>query len=47
MNIKTDGKISLMEIYNMPFKLRNLYTKEHNKMIEEKNKSGNINPFGA
>lgn len=36
--IKTEGKISLLEVYNMPFLVREMYKKMVNKYNEQKNR---------
>lgn len=38
IHIKTEGKLSLMECYSMPYKVRQMYYKLHNKYVEEQNK---------
>lgn len=38
IHIKTEGKVSLTECYSMPYKIRQIYYKLHNKYVEEQNK---------
>jgi hypothetical protein len=38
MNINTEGKLSLSEIYQMPFNIREHYIKLYNQYIDTKNK---------
>lgn len=41
IHIKSDGHLSLSDIYNMPFKMRELYIQANNEFIEEQNKKYN------
>ena len=35
MHIKSDGNLSLSDVYNMTYKMRELYIESHNKHAEE------------
>lgn len=37
MHIKSDGHLSLDDVYNMPYKLREMYIKMNNKFVDEQN----------
>jgi len=39
LNIKSEGKVSLLEAYNLPFLLREEYIKTFNEFQDEKNKA--------
>lgn len=39
LNIKSEGKISLMEAYSMPYQQRELYVKSYNEINESTSKS--------
>jgi hypothetical protein len=39
LSIKTDGKVSLTEVYSLPYNVRESFKKLYNKFIEEKNES--------
>lgn len=41
MHIRSDGHLSLNDVYNMPYKLRNLYVEANNEFVEEQNKKYN------
>lgn len=41
MHIKSDGNLSLNDVYNMPYKMRELYIKANNEFVEEQNKKYN------
>lgn len=41
MHIKSDGNLSLNDVYNMPYKMRELYIKVNNEFVEEQNKKYN------
>lgn len=41
MHIKSDGHLSLSDVYNMTYKMRELYTETHNRHVEEQKKSMN------
>lgn len=38
MQIKSEGHLSLSDVYQMTFKMRETYTQCHNEYIDEKNK---------
>ena len=39
ITIKSEGKISILEVYGLPYLLRELYIKTFNEYQEEKNKA--------
>lgn len=41
MHIKSDGHLSLNDVYNMPYKMRELYIEANNEFVEEQNKKYN------
>lgn len=41
LSIHSEGRVSITEVYQMPFKQREMFIKLHNKYIDEKNKSNN------
>lgn len=41
IHIKSDGHLSLSDVYNMPYKMRELYIKANNEFVEEQNKKYN------
>lgn len=41
MHLKSDGHLSLSDVYSMTYKMRELYTEAHNEHVEEQKKSMN------
>jgi len=41
MHIKSDGHLSLNDVYNMPFKMRELYIEANNEYVDEQKKRMN------
>ena len=41
LHIRSDGHLSLNDVYNMPLKLRNLYVKTNNEFVDEQNQKNN------
>lgn len=42
IHIKSDGHLSLNDVYNMTYKMRQLYIEAHNDFTEELNKKSKI-----
>lgn len=41
MHIKSDGHLSLNDVYNMTFKMREIYIQANNEFVEEQKKNMN------
>ena len=41
MHIKSDGHLSLSDVYNMPYKMRQSYIEANNEFVDEKKKKYN------
>ena len=41
MHIKSDGHLSLSDVYNMPYKMRQSYIEANNEFVDERNKKYN------
>lgn len=43
MHIKSDGHLSLSDVYSMTYNMRKLYTECHNEFVEEQKREMNMN----